>query len=279
MYIKEKSKHILNKFCKVYYWHNINPKNKGIIVFLPGSSLNHTSMISLATLFYREGYSTLLYDQRGTGFSSKPMEYKEYSPVKFSEDLFLILKKENIKKPIFITHSYGIVPAAYYVAKTHNAQRIISIYGSNNFKETINSKFIYYLFQFILRHNGILYATKNELKAKILNKKIKYMDFSKAKTSKEISNLFANESTLEYVHANRIMAYRNLHTDISKELSKIMVPVMNIIGKQDKIVTAKANHNLRKLLKNFKEIKIDGGHDDLIIKPKKMFKLILKNII
>ena len=101
------------------------------------------------------------------------------------------------------------------------------------------------------------------------------MDFSKTKTSKEVSKVFTNQSNLEYVHASRIMAYRNLHTDISNELSKITVPVINIIGKKDKIVTEKANHNFRKLLKDFKEIKIDGGHDDLIINPKKIFKLIL----
>ncbi|MCK5107699.1 MAG: alpha/beta fold hydrolase [Nanoarchaeota archaeon] len=280
MYKKKDAKFIINGKCKIYYWHLKNKKHKQTIVFFTASSLNHSSMINLAEILYSKGYSILLFDQRGSGFSSKPFKLKEYSLDKFSKDLSLILKKENIIKPIIVTYSFGFMPTINYELKTNNVDKIISFFGSHNFSKTISSKMGYYTFQLVLRLSWYALATMNHIKSYLFKTKINYMDHSKdyKNIKKNIVKMFIKDISLSYIRSNHVMAYKNLHTDISQELSKINIPIVNIIGNKDLAVTKKANVFLRNHIKNFKGYCIEDDHHFPLSNPKKAAQIVLENL-
>jgi len=280
MYLKRHAQHVVNHKCRIYYWHHKNrtgKNNKQTIVFHAGSTVNHTAVLGLERLFFSRGYSTIVFDQRGTGHSSIPTAFKEYSLDKYAKDIALMIDKEKIRCPHFITQSFGVMPVVHYAAKYRNTRSIISINGSYDFSKTTIHKAAYYLFQFLLRHQGLLYALSNEIKEKAFNKKMKYMDFSRTKSVGVFGKIFKDNSGLRYVNAARSAAYKNLHTNICKDLEKIDIPIINIVGSDDLLVTKKANAGFRKHSKNFKGYIMKGDHSTSLLKPKKIFDLIVKN--
>jgi len=280
MYPKKSAKYVIKNKCKIYYWHHKTPKAKDTIVFFNASSVNHTGLLNLEKLLRHDGYSTITFDQRGTGYSSKPRQMYKYTVTKFASDLAEILKKEKIKNPIFITHSYGMMPTVQYVSETNNAKKIISFAGTYNMSETTVTKVAYYSFQFLLRHRSLVTATFNHIKELLFRRKIRYMNFAKIKQKNElaVNGIFEESSSEIFVHANRSMAYENLHLDISDELENLKVPLVNFIGDSDIMVTRKANKGLEKRVKKFKGINIKGGHSVPTLSPMYAFKLVKEEL-
>ena len=100
------------------------------IVFLRGSGVNHTIFRRLGEILSDNGYNTLLIDQRCFGLSLLKLSKRYYSLSDYSNDIKIILEKEGIKRPIFVAHSFSLMPAVDYIHSTKNAKVLISICGS-----------------------------------------------------------------------------------------------------------------------------------------------------
>lgn len=94
-------------------------KKKYPIIYLhggPGGRIGDKS-IELLSNFANDGYDVLLYDQIGSGESSRLDDISDYTVTRHIEDLNSILKKIGAEKAILIGQSWGGILAAYFVGE------------------------------------------------------------------------------------------------------------------------------------------------------------------
>jgi pimeloyl-ACP methyl ester carboxylesterase len=111
-YLKEKF--IETESGKIAYYSDISFGNNLTIVFLHGLSSNHTTWIGIIKKIHDAGYNSIAMDIRGHGLSDKSKNKKLYNLETFTDDLELILNKENIQKAFFAGYSFGGTIALNY---------------------------------------------------------------------------------------------------------------------------------------------------------------------
>lgn len=77
------------------------------LVFLHGVGSNWTIWKREITFFQKIGFSTLAIDFRGHGKSDVPQTFEKYKTPFFCRDVYLVLKKEKIKRFAFLGFSLG----------------------------------------------------------------------------------------------------------------------------------------------------------------------------
>ncbi|MDD5253572.1 MAG: alpha/beta hydrolase [Candidatus Nanoarchaeia archaeon] len=259
---------------KLFYW--INQKSKEWIVLWGGSSCNHTSLEKLESFFSKEGYSTLIFDPRGTGFSDKPINYNSYSLKKHSDDLRAILAKESIKNPIFIGYSYSFLPIIDYVYQTGNARKVIGLCSSYNFLDSSVNKFLFYFWDNFLRYFDFFAITIN----KVMNifKKESQVCF-------DLSKEFINSDFRAYLEINNVsykeglahvrMGKNVLKWDVSKQLKNFKKPLLMIYADKDIHVRPISKEKFfERFGFNPKVEIVRGSHSVGLFYPERIFKVI-----
>ena len=276
---KIKSKDGLN----IYYWidYNKSRKNKDkFFVLYPGSSMNHTSLNNLSKKivdFY--DVSTISLDPRGFGISDIPHNKKNYGLNYYTSDLAKIIEKEGIENPTGVGHSFGFMPIIDYASKNSNMDYIVGICASYKFSETAKNKFLFHLFDKVLRYSEFIMSG--------------YMNLSHL-VKGETRPKFSDEGDLEgksdfdvYKKIVDISFKRNLANtqsgriintwDISEQLKNINKPMLLIYGEKDPMVGAYAGDKIKDLVKGECEIEtIKGTHSPPITNPKDVFEVMQK---
>jgi len=268
---------------KIYYWidYDKNRKNKDkFFVLYPGSSTNHTSLNILSKLivdFY--DVSTISLDPRGFGISDIPYNKKNGGLNYHTSDLTRIIKKEGIENPFGVGHSFGFMPIVDYANKTSNMDYIVGICASYNFSETAENKFLFHLFDKVLRYNEF-----------IMSGLMKLSHWVKGETRPEFPDASDLEGKSEFdvykkivdVPLKRSLANtqsgRIINTwDISEQLKNIDNPMLLIYGEKDPMVRACAGDKIKDLVKGKCEIEtIKGTHSLPITNPKAVFEVMQK---
>ena len=210
-------------------FYRINKKSDKFLIFLHGWPLNHTCWKKEWIFFEKQNYSTIAIDLRGHGKSDKPTSFDEYTFQKFSNDVDEIIKFENIKDFVLVSHSLGgIVAQEYYLQfpKKANALVLIDTTFENPLKNLT-----------LLKHLKLTPLTEKIIKLTLQNKKLQqkqlsYIDFSKFKTHNDFYYWLkgAKETTFQstIVSLNKI-----LELDNKSNLSKINVPTLILEGEND----------------------------------------------
>ncbi len=150
---KNKAKKIVSSDnAEIYYWISWNSgMAKDFLVLHPAASMNHSSLQGLEKGINDMGHPTLVFDQRGTGYSQVGSDSDSHSLDRYAEDLQRIIEQEGLEKPWIITHSFGFMPAVNYASKSGNVGKITGICVSHNFSKTSNP-FLFQLFS-----KGLIY--------------------------------------------------------------------------------------------------------------------------
>lgn len=128
--LKEKS--VKTKTGEIFYYANEKFSKKPTIVFLHGLASNHATWSDIALKFDRCGYNCLVLDMRGHGNSDKTKKKNLYKIAVFSNDLKLILEKENINKIILIGYSFGGAVALEFAYKNYEKLSDLILISANH---------------------------------------------------------------------------------------------------------------------------------------------------
>lgn len=108
---------------RIYYDFAPGDKSKPCLIFLHGWPHNSTMWQECSDYFRGKGYSTLLYDFRGTGRSEKKPGKSFYTLDNAEKDLTSIIDTLHIKDYYLLGHSFGSYTILSHLLK-HNTKNV-----------------------------------------------------------------------------------------------------------------------------------------------------------
>jgi pimeloyl-ACP methyl ester carboxylesterase len=280
--MKDKShakKIVASDGLNIYYWVTWNNQLRGNFrVLHPGASMNHSSLEPLEKGLNERGYATVGFDPRGVGYSDKPTESDFYALERYSSDLQRIIEKEGLENPALLGHSLGFMPAVDYTSRTLNAERIIGICGSHNFKETAGNETLFHLFDKFLRYLEYPASLGMRLAHTFRGEKRQYQDQSELQHLSEFGIwLSIADVALKSIKTHTVSGKKINTFDITKQLISIDKPFLLIYGSEDPMVRPIAGKYIRDIAKGKYMVEtIEGAHSLPMKKPREILAIIEK---
>lgn len=271
---KAKAKKVVSSDnTEIYYWTSWNSEmDKDFLVLHPGASMNHSSLQGLEKGINDMGHPTVIFDQRGTGYSEVGSESDSHLLDRYTEDLQRIIEQEGLEKPGIITHSFGFMPAINYASKSNNVGKITGICASPNFSKTSNP-FLFKLFTNTFMYCEYLGCAGTYLLHTLTGNKRGYSEQNLAGASDFRIALSIYDNPLQEIRAH--IAKGKQLWDISEQLKSITNPLQLIYGKNDLMVRPYAGEEIEKLVKGKCNINIvEGTHTLPITHPERVLEVI-----
>lgn len=257
-----KQDNIVNGYMHVFY--DIY-EGSPYLVFLHGTTVNHTVFKHQIDYFKEKGYGIIAVDQRGDGKSGKSGKKEEFAIDKFSEDLEKILEKEEVEKATIIGHSAGAMTALNTAARNPKlVDSVVSIEGSYNFSKTLSNGFFRNLAKKwvgipLMRIVNCFYYRSSGGDTKAEDRT--YIDFSQPQFAESdiawCREIYSHMGQANYECA-LALSTEVMKWDISDKLQNVACPVLLIHGKKSPAV---GNLTGRKM-----EGKIQGETDLIVVK-------------
>ena len=192
----------------------------------------------------KDNYHVIAIDLPGFGETEIGLPMDLYM---VSELLHKFVVCMNIKKPIFLGHSYAARILGIYASK-YEVSKLIIVSGAG-----IKQKL----------------SMKNRIKIRI------YKFFKKR-------NIILKTGSVDYINSDnvkRVMLVNAINTDITKELKTIKAPTLLIYGSKDKVTPLSLGYKMKELIEYSELIKLDGcGHFPYIEQPT-IFNLIINSFL
>lgn len=284
MKTKESSRKITtDDGAEIHYWLNHPASGNGVVKFLyPGSSMNHSSLEPIERMLFERGYSTLLLEPRGIGYSLPLDQSKQRADLEtFSGDIEKILKKEGIERPSFLTHSFGFMPVVDYVARTSNAKNIEGVCVSPDFRLTTLrgvAKLFSSLVQYLDRTGGVI----NQALDLFSGKEREYNDMSDLEGLSDFEIwLRINRVPFNEIRSRKkfqkALDYWNVCGQL-KSVGESNIPIHTIYGNNDLMVMPRlAIPLIKELTGNTATTEIiPGTHSLPYTKPKEVLEALAK---
>ncbi len=230
-------------------------KLKTSVIFLHAALGVAEDLASLMDLFRERGYESHALNFSGHGKNSA--DPKEFRIDLFARDLDIFIKKNNLNAPVVFGHSMG-----GYVALYHKA----------NFEDSPITKIF-------------TYGTKFNWSEKSVSKELPFLapDYLKEKYPAQVEILIKKHGErwkqllLSTAH---MMQHLERIDGLSKEdLGSINIPVMLILGDQDRVVTTEETSNVNSFLKYGKIKTISHSKHELERSNlKEIAEMVIQNI-
>ena len=262
-YSKMKEYYLNNR---IFYKKNEFKKDKKTLIFIHGLSGSSSAWIQYGGKFEKH-YNVLSFDLRGHGKSFKFKNYEDYSFKKFADDLYSIIKKENINNFVLICHSFAVFIGLEFLKKH---QKLINsvVFISPAYKAPAN------------RMSNLV---KKLLKLKKLLDIIplkkdfgSHIDYSKHKNTGDLNiprmiDDIGNTSLKIYLWGTK----QSYSFNAEKLLKKIKIPVLLIHGRKDTIFSYKNSLIMHEAIKDSKLIILeDTDHITVLNKFKEVSKAV-----
>ncbi|MCK4522499.1 MAG: alpha/beta hydrolase [Nanoarchaeota archaeon] len=277
-----KKEQTLEKYLKcndaeIYYKHSQPNSIDSTLVFLHGTTVNHTVFKESMDYFKNKGYGIIAIDQRGDGNSlPKSSDIDFYSLDNYTKDLESVIEKEEVKEPIIVGHSMGGLVAAEYASRNKkNIKSLVLIETSYNFKKTLTlgGKF-FFLFSKSFRK----YFTHLNNKARKKGIKPEYIDFSELAdvSDKEFAKITYEKATPEYVQAMHALSNAVMRWDVEDKLKDVECSTLILYAEKSQFIRTETSYELKKKIGNNAEAKIipDAKHQLTITHPEVINKEI-----
>lgn len=218
--------------------------------------------------YFKNRYNIISLDLRGHGKSFRPENISDYEFKKFSEDIYNILKKENIKETNIISHSLGSLIAIQFhkdYPKIVNSMLLISPHYAPN-----KIKFSKLLLSFIKTIKLVL----------IINKKKKgnHVNYKNYQNTGDwnLRRMYAdikNTGLKSFIYST----IKSYEVDYEEYIKTIKTPAWIVHGKKDTIFPISGSENISKILKNSKIIILDNANHIIVLNNfKELSKIINK---
>ena len=267
---------IVNKHMHVFYRVY---EGEPYLVFLHGTTVNHTVFRHQIDYFHEKGYGIIAVDQRGDGDSGKSGKKEEFAIDKFSEDLEAILENEGIKKATILGHSSGAAVALNTAARTPElVDSVVSIEGSYNFSKTLSRGFFSNLAKkwvgipLMMVVNCYFYRSSGGAdKAEDRT----YLDFSQPQFAESdiawCREIYTHMGQSNYECALTLSSAVR-EWDISAKLADVKCPILFIHGKKSPAVAYSTGRKMTKMVQGPSDlIVVDGArHQVMLQKPQEV---------
>lgn len=245
---------------KISYEIHRFPGNKEFIVFLHGMGGSLAAWKKEGRFFHKQGISTIAIDLRGHGLSGRPASVRHYRLENFAQDIYLVIKNENIHDFVLVGHCFGGVIAINF-HKLHPALAKAYVLVDTTYKAPQkleksfkNHPFLTHILNLILEHENLQKSY-----------------FSHANFEKFVGTGDWNMRRIlsDIVHTSFkswLFAYENLAKfDGVKILKSINQPVLIIEGGKDTIFDVLLAEKMKNLIKKSRLDVIPSANHMIVI--------------
>lgn len=232
---------------EIFYYISENESSKPMVVFLHGLAANHTQCLEIIRVIEKAGFNCLVPDLRGHGKSDKSKIQKNYKFSVFTEDLRLILAKENIENITLIGYSFGGAIALDFSSRYPNRVKNLVLISTNYV-----SHFQYPGLGFLLPAINVLMSSFAFLLLWQKRKEYYYYRHDEALTyfrSVWLGYLTMPASINVWMLRNVILA------NFSKVISNIKAETLIIQAKHDPFITEAEVRDMKKMIPNCEVVK------------------------
>ena len=233
------------KVSNATLFFTIHGKGQKILLLSGGPGLPSSSLAALDEQLSKR-YSSILFDQRGTGKSyTKPFDSTTINLNQAAEDINLLRKKLGVSKIIIVGHSWGAMLALYYATKfSEQTEKLIlidpgplSIEMYPIIEETVMSRTSADEKTIMKTIEDSMAADKLSMEQKAtmakIDTRLKLYDARKADS---ILTLMRNGGKGNDVMGDLIMQdLFKTNYDITEKVPNLKMPVIVICGRQDPI--------------------------------------------
>lgn len=226
------------------------------IILLHGWGTNKNTFTNLCNEI-KTKYEVHLIDLIGFGKSDEP--YKVLTLDDYVYFLCDYIKRNNIKNPIILGHSFGGRIAIKYTSLFNNVDKLILVDSAGIKKKRNIKKWI-----------------------SIKKYKLKKWFFKLTKNTKAYEKLINSSGSYDYKNASDIMKgtlSKIVNEDLRKHLKDISTETLIIWGKDDKETPYKDALLMNKLLKNSGLVSFDNTGHFPYLENKKEFNIVLKEYL
>lgn len=243
----------LNK-NKIYYRIHYLSDKKRTLFFVHGLS-GSSSAWKKYEKKYEKKYNLISIDLRGHGKSFRPNKINDYKIKSFVSDLYKLIKKEKVKKVIFIAHSFGNFPVIEFIKK-YPHKVIGAVLVSPNFNPS--STLIAKIMRPLLKIKYLFNYLPNKKNKRHINyeKYINTGDWNIRRSYADIKNTGLKSYLSSSVHSYSWNA--------EAFIDKIKIPILIIHGRKDTIFPVKNTEYISKKIKNA-ELKVLENANHIIV--------------
>jgi len=238
---------------------------KGKPIVFSHAWLDDCSIWGAQVKHFSKNYTVILYDHRGHGMSDKPKGGEgNYSVQVLSNDLYALIQKLNLEKPILVGFSLGGMAAILLALKNPDKISKLVLVGTTAKMTLPTSAKLFEMLRFFLPYQKFL-RMLCEYRFYKPSRQIVDEEFARAsKVDKSIAFECWRELTENY--------------DAKDKVSKIEVPTLIIVGEKDKVNLEASRYLNREIKGSELHIIPDSGHTVMIEKPNE-FNEILEEFI
>jgi proline iminopeptidase len=251
---------------KIYTKTFGNPKDKAVVFLHGGPGYNCVNFErTTAQKLADKGFFVIVYDRRGEGRSED--KKAKYTFDETLNDINYLLKKNKIKKAVFIGHSFGGLVATLFAEKYPDKTEAVVLVGAPVvFQET---------FRTIIKSSKEIYKQKNDtvnlkyitMLEKMDTSKLEYSSYCFAHARQ--NGFYSTKSPTD--QAKSIYASYKTDSVIIKYGSRMNYQAAMGFWKNEKYTTIDLTSNIKKLLSQ--NLKIYGlyGKDDGLFSEEQVF--------
>lgn len=245
----------------IHIFYNIHrgSKTKPFVVFIHGLGGDLAAWNEERRYFHERDYPTLALDLRGHGLSGHAASSGGYAFPRLSADVFEILKEEKINKPVIVGHCFGGMISIHLEALHGVAERLVLV--DTNYKAphlsslVADHTIIKKVFSIIAHHAPTTHISGRR-------------DFQKFKGTGDYDiRRILSDVAHTSLRTHMLFSLQIMNTDAVSLLRKIRIPVLVVVGSEDKIFPPDAARDLSNRI----------SHSEIVIIPNANHILVLNN--
>lgn len=231
-------------------------KRDPTLVYLHGTTTNHTIFNHQREHFHKKGTGSLALDQRGDGKSTHLSDESSYALDTYTSDLERVLGHEGVTNMSIVGHSMGTLVAQNYAVKhSENVDALVLISASYDFKKSFGRDLFKRLGLKLIPLMRNLLTGYNIIKGISSHDRVSYYsDFSEDRF-KHMSDLaftleLYGKNSLEYVKAMHALSNAMIEFNTELIAPLIQAPTLLIHGDSDQAVSLATAFELKEMIPN-----------------------------
>ena len=232
------------------------------VVLIAGFGMNHEAWDAQVRLLADAGYRVVCIDLRGTAHSDRPLH--GYDVERMAEDVVTVLERLDLREATLVGWSFGAQVSFRVAAEVPERLSSLVLVASNAVRAS--------------RGEGFAFGhTPEQLEAPVVKAELADRVTARRQT---IASGFAGEpraETLDWLFGvsmgmpswAAIATYHSMfHTDLMADLPRVTLPVLQIVGSEDPVLSIKGARWLAEQLADSRLVELDGcGHFPMLEEP------------
>ena len=233
------------------------------VVLIAGFGMSHDAWDGQVRLLTEAGHRVVCIDLRGTGDSDKPLD--GYEVERMAADVIAVLDALDLSDTTLVGWSFGAQVSFRVVARAPERMAQLVIVSSNAVRAS--------------RGDGFAFGhTPEQLEEPVVKAELADRAAARRQT---IASGFAGEpapDTLDWLVSlsmrmpswAAVATYRAMfHTDLVGDLPKVTLPVLQIVGSEDPVLSIKGARWLQEQLGDSRLVELEGsGHFPMLEAPR-----------